>query len=46
MVSALYPEDPRPRVLSSFTGVWGVAALVGPMVGKARHNILALRHFW
>lgn len=33
IVSALYPEDLRPRVLSAFNGVWGVAALLGPMVG-------------
>jgi MFS family permease len=33
IVSALYPEDLRPRVLSAFAGVWGVAALLGPMVG-------------
>jgi MFS family permease len=29
----LYPEDLRPRVLSTMSGVWGVAALLGPMVG-------------
>src|SRR6266849_3768608 len=33
MVGALYPEDLRPRVLSSISGVWGAAALYGPMVG-------------
>jgi MFS family permease len=33
IVSAFYPEDLRPRVLSAFGGVWGVAALLGPMVG-------------
>jgi MFS family permease len=33
IISAYYPEDLRPRVLSAFTGVWGVAALLGPMVG-------------
>lgn len=33
MVSALYPEDLRPRVLSMISGVWGIAALFGPMVG-------------
>jgi MFS family permease len=33
IISALYPEDLRPRLLSAFAGVWGVAALLGPMVG-------------
>jgi MFS family permease len=33
IISAYYPEDLRPQVLSAFTGVWGVAALLGPMVG-------------
>jgi hypothetical protein len=33
IVGALYPEDLRPRVLSTISGVWGVAALLGPMVG-------------
>jgi MFS family permease len=33
MVSALYPEDLRARVLSTISGVWGVAALLGPLVG-------------
>jgi hypothetical protein len=33
MVGALYPEDLRPRILSTISGVWGVAALVGPTVG-------------
>ena len=30
IVGALYPEDLRPRVLSTISGVWGVAALLGP----------------
>jgi MFS family permease len=33
IISAYYPEDLRPRLLSAFAGVWGVAALLGPMVG-------------
>jgi MFS family permease len=33
MVSALYPEDLRARVLSMISGVWGAAALLGPLVG-------------
>ena len=33
MVGALYPEDLRPRMLSTISGVWGVAALWGPMIG-------------
>jgi len=28
-----YPEELRPRVLSTISGMWGAAALVGPMVG-------------
>src|SRR5262249_32983710 len=33
MVGALYPEDLRPRMLSTISGVWGAAALWGPMIG-------------
>src|SRR5436189_5743594 len=33
MVGALYPEELRPLVLSTISGVWGAAALYGPMVG-------------
>jgi MFS family permease len=33
MVSALYPADLRTRVLSTISGVWGAAALLGPLVG-------------
>jgi MFS family permease len=33
MVSEFYPEALRPRVLSAISGIWGVAALVGPMAG-------------
>jgi MFS family permease len=33
LVGALYPEDLRPRMLSTITGVWGAAALYGLMVG-------------
>jgi MFS family permease len=30
---SLYPEALRPRVLATLSGVWGAAALLGPMVG-------------
>jgi MFS family permease len=33
MVSTLYPEHLRPRVLATISGVWGAAALLGPLVG-------------
>jgi MFS family permease len=33
MVSELYAEALRARVLSAISGMWGVAALLGPMVG-------------
>lgn len=33
MVSTLYPEELRPRLLSTISGVWGAAALLGPLVG-------------
>jgi MFS family permease len=33
MIGALYVESLRPRVLSAISGVWGIAALAGPMVG-------------
>jgi hypothetical protein len=33
MVSELYANDLRSRVLSAISGVWGVAALLGPIVG-------------
>jgi MFS family permease len=33
MVSALYPADLRTRALSTISGVWGAAALLGPLVG-------------
>jgi MFS family permease len=33
MVSEFYAEAQRPRVLSAISGIWGVAALLGPMVG-------------
>ena len=33
MVSALYPANLRTRVLSTISGVWGAAALLGPLVG-------------
>src|SRR5215475_8866487 len=33
MVSELYADALRARVLSAISGMWGVAALLGPMVG-------------
>jgi MFS family permease len=33
IVSALYPEDLRPRALSMLNGAWGPATLLGPLVG-------------
>jgi MFS family permease len=33
MVSELYVDTLRARVLSAISGMWGVAALIGPMVG-------------
>lgn len=33
MVGAFYPETLRPRVLSATSGLWGVAAFLGPTVG-------------
>ena len=33
MVGEFYAEVQRPRVLSAISGVWGIAALLGPMVG-------------
>ena len=33
MVGELYPELLRPRIFSAISGMWGIAALVGPLVG-------------
>jgi Major Facilitator Superfamily len=33
MVSEFYAEGQRARVLSAISGIWGLAALLGPMVG-------------
>ncbi|WP_089944167.1 MFS transporter [Candidatus Entotheonella palauensis] len=33
MISELYDEELRPLILSAVSGMWGVAALIGPMVG-------------
>jgi len=33
MVSELYPAELQPRVFSAISGIWGVAALLGPTVG-------------
>ncbi len=35
LVSELYPSELRTRVLALVSGVWGVAALVGPLIGGA-----------
>jgi MFS family permease len=35
MVSEFYAETIRARVLSAISGIWGVAALLGPIVGGA-----------
>ncbi|MGQ4810590.1 hypothetical protein NKDENANG_04069 [Candidatus Entotheonellaceae bacterium PAL068K] len=33
MVRELYPETLRPLLLSALSGIWGIAALAGPLVG-------------
>src|SRR5262245_36336490 len=33
LVSELYPADIRTRVLALISAIWGVAALIGPMIG-------------
>jgi MFS family permease len=33
LVRTLYPEDLRPRALSTINGAWGPATLIGPAVG-------------
>lgn len=33
LVSELYPATLRPRILAFVSGIWGVAALIGPMIG-------------
>jgi hypothetical protein len=33
LISALYPTELRTRILALVSGVWGVAAVIGPMVG-------------
>lgn len=35
MISELYTEALRPRIFSAISGVWGLAALIGPLVGGA-----------
>src|SRR5262245_4996544 len=42
MVSELYAHALRARVLSAISGMWGVAALLGPMVG----GIFAASGWW
>jgi MFS family permease len=33
IVGELYPEALRPRIFSAISGMWGIAALIGPLVG-------------
>jgi predicted MFS family arabinose efflux permease len=33
LISDIYPPDLRTRILAMVSGVWGVAALIGPLVG-------------
>jgi MFS family permease len=33
LISELYPPNLRTRILATVSGVWGVAALVGPLIG-------------
>jgi MFS family permease len=42
MVSEFYAEALRARVLSAISGIWGVAALLGPMVG----GVFAANGWW
>jgi MFS family permease len=42
MVSELYVDVLRPRVLSAISGMWGVAALLGPLVG----GMFAASEWW
>src|SRR5215468_3190157 len=42
MVSELYADALRARVLSAISGMWGVAALLGPMVG----GLFAANGWW
>lgn len=46
-ISQLFPEQLWPRVLALVSGVWGVSALVGPLVGGAFASIGLWRAaFW
>ena len=42
MVSEFYAETMRARVLSAISGIWGVAALLGPIVG----GVFATSGWW
>jgi MFS family permease len=42
MVSEFYAETMRARVLSAISGIWGVAALLGPIVG----GVFAASGWW
>jgi MFS family permease len=41
-VGLLFPERHLPRVFAAISGVWGVATLVGPLVG----GLFAVAHAW
>jgi hypothetical protein len=42
LVSELYPAPLRTRVLALISGIWGVAALLGPLLG----GLFAQLHWW
>jgi MFS family permease len=42
LVSELYPAPLRTRVLALISGIWGVAALLGPLLG----GLFAQIHWW
>lgn len=47
LVSELYPAQLRTRILALISGVWGVAALIGPMIGGVFAEIAWWRGaFW
>ena len=46
MVSEFYVEAQRPLVLSAISGVWGIAALLGPMGGLSLQEGGGVGPFW